>query len=147
MIASPQGLAALLGQLLLHLHRSSSPELFRQLGELGLSFTQVKALNLLRVSSGDVNVKDVATSLNMSFPAMSRSLDQLVQRGYVDRHESEKDRRAKLVRLLPAGRAVLDDIEQARVSALEEFTARLSDEERTALHATLLPIVERIHTP
>ena len=146
MIVSPQGLAALLGQLLLHLHRSSSPELFRQLGELGLSFTQVKALNLLRVSSGDVNVKDVATSLNMSLPAMSRSLDQLVQRGYVDRHESVKDRRAKLVRLLPAGRAVLDDIEQARVSALEEFTARLSDEERTALHATLLPIVERIHT-
>jgi len=147
MIVSPQGLAALLGQLLLHLHRSSSPELFRQLGELGLSFTQVKALNLLRVSSGDVNVKDVATSLNMSFPAMSRSLDQLVQRGYVDRHESDKDRRARHVRLLPAGRAVLDDIEQARVSTLEEFAALLSDEERAALHATLLPIVERIHTP
>ena len=100
MIASPQGLAALLGQLMLHLHRSSAPELFKHLGELGLSFTQVKTLNLLRVSEGDVNVKDVATSLNMSFPAMSRSLDQLVQRGYVDRHESDKDRRAKLVRLL-----------------------------------------------
>ena len=147
MIASPQELAALLGQLILHLHRSSAPELFKHLGELGLSFTQVKTLNLLRVSEGDVNVKDVATSLNMSFPAMSRSLDQLVQRGYVDRHESEKDRRAKLVRLLPAGRAVLDDIEQTRVSALEEFTALLSDEERAALHASLLPIVERIHTP
>jgi DNA-binding MarR family transcriptional regulator len=147
MIASPQGLAALLGQLMLHLHRSSAPELFRHLGELGLSFTQVKALNLLRDSAGNVNVKDVATSLNMSFPAMSRSLDQLVQRGYVDRHESDKDRRARLVRLLPAGRAVLDDIEQTRVSALEEFTARLSDDERAALHATLLPIVERIHTP
>jgi DNA-binding MarR family transcriptional regulator len=147
MIASPQGLAALLGQLMLHLHRSSSPELFKQLGELGLSFTQVKALNLLRDSESDVNVKDVATSLNMSLPAMSRSLDQLVQRGYVDRHESEKDRRSRHVRLLPAGRAVLDDIEQARVSALEEFTAQLSDEERAVLHATLLPIVERIHTP
>jgi DNA-binding MarR family transcriptional regulator len=125
MIASPQGLAALLGQLMLHLHRSSSPELFKHLSEIGLSFTQVKALNLLRDSSGDVNVKDVATKLNMSLPAMSRSL----------------------VRLLPAGRAVVDDIEQTRVSALEEFTALLSDEERAALHATLLPIVERIHTP
>jgi DNA-binding MarR family transcriptional regulator len=144
MIASPQGLAGLLGQLMLHLHRASSPELFRQLGELGLSFTQVKALNLLRDSAHDVNVKDVADRLNMSLPAMSRSLDQLVQRGYVDRHESSKDRRAKLVRLLPAGRAVLDEIEQARASALEEFTAQLSDEERAALHAALLPIVERI---
>ena len=147
MIASPQELAELLGQLMLHLHRSSSPELFRQLGELGLSFTQVKALNLLRISDEDVNVKDVADRLNMSLPAMSRSLDKLVQRGYVERLESEKDRRAKLVRLLPAGRAVLDEIEHARINAVEEFTATLSDDERAALHAALLPIVERIHTP
>ena len=147
MIASPQGLAALLGQLLLHVHRTSTPELFRQLGELGLSFTQVKALNLLRISDEDVNVKDVADGLHMSLPAMSRSLDKLVQRGYVGRTESEKDRRAKLVRLLPAGRAVLDEIEQARASAVEEFTATLTDDERAALHAALLPIVERIPSP
>jgi DNA-binding MarR family transcriptional regulator len=147
MIASPQGLAALLGQLLLHVHRTSAPELFKQLGELGLSFTQVKALNLLRISDDDVNVKDVADRLSMSLPAMSRALDKLVQRGYVDRLESEKDRRAKLVRLLPAGRAVLDEIEHARINAVEEFTATLSDDERAALHAALLPIVERIPSP
>jgi DNA-binding MarR family transcriptional regulator len=140
-------LAELLGQLLLHVHRTSAPELFKQLGELGLSFTQVKALNLLRISDEDVNVKDVADSLSMSLPAMSRALDKLVQRDYVERVESEKDRRAKLVRLLPAGRAVLDDIEQARKSAIEELTATLSDDERAALHAALLPVVERIPSP
>jgi DNA-binding MarR family transcriptional regulator len=116
------------------------------LGELGLSFTQVKALHLLR-DAADVNVKDVAESLGMSLPAMSRSLDGLVQRGLVERREYEKDRRAKLVRLLPAGRKVVADVERARVSALAEFTATLSDEERAGLHATLLPIVERIRTP
>ena len=42
---------------------------------------------------------------------------------------------------------MLEAIERTRVSVLEEFTATLSDEERAALHATLLPIVERIHTP
>jgi DNA-binding MarR family transcriptional regulator len=139
--------AELLGKLLLHVHRTSTPELFKLLGELGLSFTQVKALGLLRISDEDVNVKDVADRLNMSLPAMSRSLDKLVQLGYVDRAGSEKDRRAKLVRLLPAGRAVLDQIEHARKSAVEELTVTLSDDERAALHAALLPIVERIHTP
>jgi DNA-binding MarR family transcriptional regulator len=138
-------LAALLSQLWQHLYRHSSPELFRLLGELGLSFTQVKALHLLRDAT-DVNVKDVAESLGMSLPAMSRSLDGLVQRDLVERREYEKDRRAKLVRLLPAGEHVLADIERARMSALEEFTATLSDEERTGLHDTLLPIVERIRT-
>ncbi len=140
-------MAELLGQLLLQVHRASTPELFKQMSELGLSFTQVKALNLLRISDEDVNVKDVADSLNMSLPAMSRALDKLVQRGYVDRIGSEKDRRAKHVRLLPAGRAVLDEIEQARKSVVEEFTATLSDDERAALHAALLPVVERITSP
>jgi DNA-binding MarR family transcriptional regulator len=145
MIASPQVLARLLAQLIQHLYRHSSPELFRMFGELGLSFTQVKALHLLR-EAGDVNVKHVAASLGMSLPAMSRSLDQLVRRGFVERRESEQDRRSKLVRLLPAGRAALDEIERARVSALEDFTATLSDEERAGLHTTLLPLVERIRT-
>jgi DNA-binding MarR family transcriptional regulator len=145
MIASPQALAELLAQFIRHLYRQSSPELFRMFGELGLSITQVKALHLLR-EAGDVNVKHVASSLGMSLPAMSRSLDQLVRRGFVERRESEQDRRAKLVRLLPPGRAALDEIERARVSALEDFTAELSDEERAGLHTTLLPLVERIRT-
>jgi DNA-binding MarR family transcriptional regulator len=146
MIASPQALAELLGRLMLHVHRSSSPELFRMLGELGLSFTQVKTLHALRVAD-DVNVKDVADRLGLSLPAMSRALDGLVQRRFVERRESERDRRAKLVRLLPAGREALDTIERSRLSVIEEFTATLSDEERAGLHAALLPIVERIHTP
>jgi DNA-binding MarR family transcriptional regulator len=146
MIASPQRVAEILGRLLLHLNRESSPELFRKLGEMELSFTQVKALHVLEADD-DLNVKDLATRLAMSLPAISRSLDGLVQRGYVERLESAADRRARLVRLLPAGRAVLEEFQRARVSGLEEFAATLTDEERAGLHATLLPIVERIPPP
>jgi DNA-binding MarR family transcriptional regulator len=146
MIATPQSVAELLARLMQACYRSSSPELVRLLGELALSFTQVKTLHLLR-ASGDVHVSDVADSLGMSLPAMSRSLDGLVQRGFAERKESEKDRRAKLVRLLPAGQATIDEIDRARLSAIEDVMATLSDEERAGLHAALLPIVERIHTP
>ena len=146
MILSPQALAELLGQLILHVHRASSPELFRVLGELGLSFTQVKTLHVLR-ESDDVNVKDVADRLGLSLPAISRALDGLVQRGFAERRESDRDRRAKIVRLLPAGRDALDTIERSRVSVIEEFTVTLSADERSQLHTVLLPIVERIPTP
>jgi DNA-binding MarR family transcriptional regulator len=145
-VASPHTVAELLGQLMRHIHRSSSPELFRMLGELGLSFTQVKTLHALR-EANDVTVKDVADGLGLSLPAMSRALDGLVERGFAEREASDRDRRAKLVRLLPAGRDALDTIERSRLSLIEEFTATLSDEERAGLHAVLLPIVERIHTP
>jgi DNA-binding MarR family transcriptional regulator len=116
------------------------------LGELGLSFTQVKTLHALR-EANDVNVKDVADRLGLSLPAMSRALDGLVERGFAEREASDQDRRAKLVRLLPAGRDALDEIDRVRLSAIEDVMATLSDEERAGLHATLLPIVERIHTP
>jgi DNA-binding MarR family transcriptional regulator len=146
MVAAPQAVAELLARVMQACYRSSSPELVRLLGELALSFTQVKTLHLLR-EAGDVHVTDVADSLGMSLPAVSRSVDGLVQRGFVERKESEKDRRAKLVRLLPAGRATIDDIDRARLAAMEDVMAILSDEERAGLHDALLPIVERISTP
>jgi DNA-binding MarR family transcriptional regulator len=83
----------------------------------------------------------------MSPAAMSRSVDGLVQRGHVARSESASDRRSRLVTLLPQGRDVLDRVAAARGAALVEFAAQLSDSERTALHAALLPIAERISSP
>jgi len=83
----------------------------------------------------------------MSLPAMSRSVDGLFQRGFVTRQESASDRRSKLIALLPQGRDVLARVTAAREAALVEFAAELDDAERTALHAALLPIAERISSP
>jgi DNA-binding MarR family transcriptional regulator len=141
--ASPQQLADLLDRLAVHLNRTSAPLLFRMLGELGLSFTQVKTLHVLQ-ESGEVAVKDVAGFLNLSLPAASRALDGLAQRGFVDRRESAEDRRSKLVRLLPPGQEALRALARGRQSALKDFTSTLSDDERARLHDALLPILERI---
>jgi DNA-binding MarR family transcriptional regulator len=145
-IASPQQLAALLVQLSTHVNRTASPDMFRVLGEVGLSFTQMKALFLL-VDREEATVKDLADRLSMSVAAMSRSVDGLVGRGFVARRESESDRRSKLIALLPQGRDVLDRLTAAREAALVEFAGELPDEERTALHKALLPIAERITSP
>ena len=120
--------------------------MFRVLGEVGLSFTQMKALFLLQEYQ-ELTVKDISARLSMSFPAMSRSVDGLVQRGFVTRREHETDRRSKQIALLPAGRDVLSRVTAAREAALVAFAAQLSDAERTALHAALLPIAERITSP
>ena len=113
-----------------HINRSTSPDMFRVLGELQLSFTQMKALFLLEEAE-QVTVKDIAERLSMSFPAMSRS----------------SDRRSREIALLPQGRDALGRLLAAREAALESFAEELSDAERTALHAALLPIAERIASP
>jgi DNA-binding MarR family transcriptional regulator len=142
-VATPQQLADALVKLSNHVNRTASPDMFRVLGEVGLSFTQMKALFVL-ADSEEMTVKDISARLSMSLPAMSRSVDGLVQRGFVTRRESESDRRSKQIALLPSGREVLDRITAAREHAIVAFAAELSDAERTALHAALLPIAERI---
>jgi DNA-binding MarR family transcriptional regulator len=142
-VATPQQLADALNKLSSHINRTASPDMFRVLGEVGLSFTQMKALFLLQESE-EMTVKDIAARLSMSLPAMSRSVDGLVQRGFVTRREHETDRRSKQIALLPAGRDVLSRVTAARENALVAFAAELPDAERTALHAALLPIAERI---
>jgi DNA-binding MarR family transcriptional regulator len=142
-VASPQQLADALVKLSNHVNRTASPDMFRVLGEVGLSFTQMKALYVL-AESEEMTVKDISARLSMSLPAMSRSVEGLVQRGFVARRECESDRRSKQIALLPAGRDVLDRLSAARENALVAFASELPDAERTALHAALLPITQRI---
>ncbi len=142
-VASPQQLADLLAKLAYHVNRTASPDMFRVLGEVGLSFTQMKALFLLSELE-ESSVKDLADRLSMSLPAISRSVDGLVGRGFVAWRECEHDRRSKLIALLPQGREVLDRLAAAREAALVEFAGELPEDERTALHKALLPIAERI---
>jgi DNA-binding MarR family transcriptional regulator len=142
-VATAQQLADLLGRLATYVNRTASPDMFRVLGEVGLSFTQMKALFLLQEHT-EMTVKDIADTLSMSLPAMSRSVDGLVQRGFVTRTASLSDRRSKQIALLPQGVDVLNRVTAAREAALIEFAAELSDAERSALHTALLPIAERI---
>ena len=145
-VASAQQLAALLNRLSYHINRTASPDMFRVLGEVGMSFTQVKALFLLS-DHGELTVKDIAERLSLSLAAMSRAVDGLVQRGFVDRRECENDRRSRQIALLPQGREVVDRVIAAREVALTAFAAELPAADREALHAALLPIVERFPSP
>jgi DNA-binding MarR family transcriptional regulator len=131
-----------LGDLSCIVNKEASSELLQTVADLDLSFTQVKSLLVLRDHDG-LAVKEVGARLNLSLPAASRAVDQLVQRGLVERTESAADRRSRLVALLPAGRELLDDFTRARTSALERWAASLPADQQAALLDALLPIVER----
>jgi DNA-binding MarR family transcriptional regulator len=146
MAASPQQLADVMGVLTSHLNRCGSPDFIRFMADVDLSFTQVKMLMLLE-DRGEQSVKDVADALHLSLPAASRAIDGLAQRGLIDRRESESDRRSKIVSLRPGGRQIGEALIATRQQTYEDFASELSDDERSALHAALLPIVERIRRP
>jgi DNA-binding MarR family transcriptional regulator len=127
-----------------YLMRSSTPDFFRALSEHELTLTQVKMLHELDRPECDLPLTELAATLSLSLPAVSRAIDALLDRGYVERREDEHDRRMRRVRITAGGRRVLKRLMEIRLNMLERFAATLSDDERRDLAAALAPIVERI---
>jgi DNA-binding MarR family transcriptional regulator len=128
-----------------YLMRSANVGTFEKIGQLDLSFTQLKALCVLESDDDGEgrSVKALADSLGVSLPAMSRAVDGLFERGFVRREEDTVDRRIKRVRLTDAGRAAPLALNEARLSALHELIDSLDDEQADALARALGLILAR----
>lgn len=134
---SAKELAAELLDLWSHLMRGSSQQVFAVLGKLDLTMTQMKTLGMLDDCVEEVSLKELSERLGLSLPATSRTVDGLLRRGLLSRHEDAEDRRIKRVRLTDEGRAVVRRIVTARLQGLESYAATLSDDQRAALMAAL----------
>jgi DNA-binding MarR family transcriptional regulator len=73
-------------------------------------------------------------------------LDELEERGLVERERDPNDRRRHLVRLTPDGKKTLRKLRALAGRLDDEFLAPLSDDEREALHSLLLRLAE-VHEP
>jgi DNA-binding MarR family transcriptional regulator len=136
-VVSPKELAGELMSLWSHLMRGGTQQMFAVLGELDLTLTQVKTLGMLDECVEEVSVKELSERLGLSLPATSRTVDGLLRRGFLSRHEDLDDRRIKRVRLTDAGRDVVRRLATARLEGLEAFATSLSDDQRATLMAAL----------
>jgi DNA-binding MarR family transcriptional regulator len=71
---------------------------------------------------------------------MSRSVDMLVRRGWVERCVDEADRRQTLVRLTAAGQRLLADCRRRFEDLIAAKLVGLSDDERARLTTSLLAV-------
>src|SRR6202043_3557567 len=112
-----------------YLMRSANVGTFNAIGELDLSFTQLKLLCALDAGGEERSVKALAETMGVSLPTMSRAVDGLFERGFVLRDEDPIDRRMKRICLTDAGRRVPQALNEARLSALQELIGSLGEAE------------------
>jgi DNA-binding MarR family transcriptional regulator len=132
-----EALAADLAALIAYIQRHCNADLFEAVGAIELSLTQIKLLYLLDAGAKKLTVKQGAELVHVSLPAASRLVDDLVQRGFLARHEDSEDRRMKRISLTDAGRAVIHRLNAARLTGLNQFVERLTEDERHALKDAL----------
>lgn len=89
---------------------------------------------------GEVGVVEAARLVGYSQPAITRALNTLVQRGYVDLVTDEKDSRQKIIRLSASGRDLLDSMKQRIWPAVVAAVEEACPEKGTALLAELAQI-------
>ena len=140
---TPEQLAAELLALWHHLMKGQSRTMFALLDELDLSMSHIKALQVLADCGCELSVKEVSEQLGLSLPGASRTVDALLRRGYLERHEDPSDRRMKRIAITPAGREVSRRIVEARLEGLEEFTKSLPPDLRDRLMSVLSDLPHR----
>jgi DNA-binding MarR family transcriptional regulator len=81
---------------------------------LGLFTTrQFAMLLLLHTADRKLSFLNLCANLDMSKPAVSRSLDRLSILHFIERHRSHDDRRKTFVSLTDKGRELVDRVEAA----------------------------------
>jgi DNA-binding MarR family transcriptional regulator len=129
--------------LVTYLHKNCNSALFEAVGALELTLTQIKLLHHLEEAEQPLTLKEGAKLVQISLPAASRTVDDLVRRGFAERHEDVEDRRMKRVSIADPGRAVIRRLNAARLSGLREFAETLTDAERDRVTAALSKLLER----
>jgi DNA-binding MarR family transcriptional regulator len=107
-----------------------------------VSSSTITALDRL-ATEGPLRVSDLAAREAMTQPGVTMLVNRLAEAGYAERAADPTDRRAALVRITGAGRAVLADRNAARAQVLRARLAELSDEDQQLL-AAALPAIERL---
>jgi DNA-binding MarR family transcriptional regulator len=125
---------------LLHAH---GDDFAKTVGELELSLTQLRALHVLAYEAEQASLGYLAEHLGVSLPAVSRSVENLVQRDLVTRAEDATDRRMKQVRVTPAGVALVERLAELRLAGIDEFVETLSGPERASLTAAMALLAKR----
>jgi DNA-binding MarR family transcriptional regulator len=116
-------------------------ETLRYLREYHLTVSQLRGLRFLKRHE-DCLVGDLANGLAVSYPAASKLMDRLINRGLSQRRNDETDRRNTRLRVTIKGERVLETIEEKRQREIAQIFLRLEEEEQRFLTQGLKRFLE-----
>jgi DNA-binding MarR family transcriptional regulator len=109
----------------------------------GISMTQLHVMHLLD-HHGEMPMSRLAEMLDVSLSNGTGLIDRVEERGFVERTRIPTDRRMVMVRLTPAGRQMLDEIETIREQVLRRVLDRLDARQLSGVAIALADLREAV---
>jgi DNA-binding MarR family transcriptional regulator len=118
--------------------RTITAAVVRSLAEVSSTVTVPQLRVLVMLSSrGRMNLSGIAAALGINVSNASRTCDQLVKAGLVDRQVDPHDRRHASLQLGRRGRSLVDDVMSHRERMLAAVVGRMPEASRHRLMAAL----------
>lgn len=132
----------LLGLLLRLANQRWAAQMDAQLADLGVhGLTAAHARVIPFVPPEGASIQDLADRAKVRKQTMAQSVDQLVAAGVVERRPDPKDRRASLVVLTPAGRAIRPRSRTAGRAVERLWADEIGHDALQSLRASLIELV------
>lgn len=110
-------------------------------------FTLTQWIVLIQLRDGIARTaSDLASDLDHDSGAITRVLDQLERRGFLQRRRSSQDRRVVELRLTAAGKAIAEELLPLVVDQTNAALAPLSKPEFVQLHGYLVRLLDHAQT-
>jgi MarR family transcriptional regulator, 2-MHQ and catechol-resistance regulon repressor len=133
MVAAPsKNTGVHLWLVLMKAHRAMSRHATKSIEPSGLGQSDFAVLEML-LSKGPQKVNDIGRRVDLTSGSITTAIDRLEARGLVTREHDDTDRRTRVVRLTPAGRAHIRGIFAQHAAALEAASSGLTKAERKTL--------------
>ncbi|MFD2351958.1 MarR family winged helix-turn-helix transcriptional regulator [Nonomuraea ferruginea] len=98
-----------------------------------LTMRQLKVIMLV-AANGSATGQDLSHNLGVTLGTVTGLADRLVAHGLVSRHEDPHDRRVRRVELTPAGRTLIEEINDASLKQYRRIMNHLDTETLRCLH-------------
>jgi DNA-binding MarR family transcriptional regulator len=111
----------------------------------GFTFIQYVIMSWLRDGIA-VNPKDICVLYRHDSGALTRVIDQLAERGLVERVRRDRDRRKVELQLTPAGRATIESLVPLVVEKLNAALEEFSSDEAKELQRLLIKLNTKLQS-
>jgi len=120
-------------------HRALERVAKRSIENTGMCYSDFAILEAI-LHKGPLPVNTVAPMVGLTSGSMTTAVDRLERRGLVTREMDAEDRRARLVRLTPQGRELIEDVFRQHAADIEDVSSVLTASERESLTRLLKKI-------